>query len=100
MCSVYPLMAICICLDTLACSLKSCHLVVFMCLANTYNPAGFLWQFLLVTIVLGSSPACDITAVMYVYTNYLHFSKLTAVFNVGLTIKREGGRMLREERGR
>ena len=42
-----------------------------------------------VTIVLGSPPACVsyITAVMYMHANYLHLSKLTAVFEVSLAIK-------------
>ena len=36
-----------------------------------------------VTRVLGSSPACDITAVMYMY---LHFSKLTTVFETSVDL--------------
>ena len=57
-----------------------------MCLADTVSVCPY-WISSTVTIVLGSSPACDITAVMYMHANYLHFSKLTAVFEVGLTIK-------------
>ena len=56
-------------------------LVIFMCLANTYTPTGYVRQFI-------SQYSAWVITCMWYYSGD-HFSKLITVFEVGLATKRE-----------